>query len=63
MRHRHNIIVIAACILLVTQLGCGEGDSAAVNTADGKLEGGSCSLGQNTPTASITSGFTGLVLR
>ena len=43
MRHRHHLITVAACLLLVTQFGCGGGDSPAPKTAgnplDGKLEG------------------------
>lgn len=43
MRHRHHISTVAACLLLVTQFGCGGGDSPAPQTAgnplDGKLEG------------------------
>ncbi|QDT42233.1 Thiol-disulfide oxidoreductase ResA [Gimesia alba] len=43
MRHRHHISTVAACLLLVTQFGCGGGDSPTPQTAgnplDGKLEG------------------------
>ncbi|WP_339731812.1 TlpA disulfide reductase family protein [uncultured Gimesia sp.] len=42
MRHRHHLIAVAACLLLVTQFGCGGGDSpsqTAGNPIDGKLEG------------------------
>ncbi|QDU09372.1 TlpA disulfide reductase family protein [Gimesia aquarii] len=43
MRHRHDFISIVACMLLVSQFGCGSEDSAtpqaAGNNIDGKLDG------------------------
>lgn len=42
MRHRHDIITVAACLLLLTQFGCGGGDTptqTAGNPTDGKLDG------------------------
>jgi len=60
MRHRHYFTTIAACLLLLTQLGCGGGDSAPSQSAsndnvDGKLDGAPADSQTNSlPTASIT---------
>lgn len=54
MRHRHHISTVAACLLLVTQFGCGGGDNpsqTAGNPLDGKLEGTPASS-QNTQQSS-----------
>ena len=58
MRHRHDLITIAACLVLLTQFGCGGGDSSATQSAgnqiDGKLDGTPVGSQQNSlPTASI----------
>jgi len=60
MRHRHGIMMIAACLLSLTQFGCGGGDSSAPQTAgnplDGKLEStpAESKASQKTPSAKIT---------
>ena len=59
MRHRHQILSIAAGLLLITQFGCGDGDSAAPqaagNLTDGKLDGAPADPQlQAVPKASIT---------
>lgn len=57
MRHRHDFITIAACLLLLTQFGCG--DSSATQTADNQIDGEldgvtDDSQEKSMPTASIT---------
>ncbi|MCH9654456.1 MAG: TlpA family protein disulfide reductase [Planctomycetes bacterium] len=59
MRHRHDIITAIACLVLLAQFGCGDGDSSATqstgNQIDGKLDGaGGDSQQSALPTASIS---------
>ena len=56
MRHRHPVISIAACLLLVTQFGCGGGDApkqTATNPMDGKLDSTPAAPAGSQPPAEI----------
>ncbi|WP_299462069.1 TlpA disulfide reductase family protein [uncultured Gimesia sp.] len=59
MRHRHDITTIAACLLLLTQFGCGGGETSPAQSAgtniDGKLDGAPAdSQTKSSPTGTIT---------
>lgn len=56
MRHRHPVISVAACLLLVTQFGCGGGDApkqTAANPMDGKLDSTPAAPAGSQPPAEI----------
>lgn len=59
MRHRYNLTTISACLLLLSQFGCGGGDSSATQSAAEKVDDKiDVSLGESQPNSLITASMT-----